>query len=67
MYDGNLVKVEDIKVEDKVMGDDSTPRNVVALGRGKDKMYDIEQKQSEIDPGSKYTVNSEHILCLKYI
>lgn len=35
-------------------------------------MYDIEQKQSEIeglvqDPGNKYTVNSEHILCLKYM
>lgn len=32
MYDGKIRNVEDIKVGEQVMGDDSTPRNVVALG-----------------------------------
>ena len=43
------------------MGDNSTPRNVIDLGRGRDHMYDIIPVK-----GEKYTVNSEHILCVKY-
>ena len=61
MYDGNIKLVENIEVGDLLMGDDSTPRNVLSLARGVDKMYDIIQNN-----GDKYTVNSEHILCLKY-
>ena len=61
MYDGTIKKVQDIKVGDIIMGDDSTPRNVLTLGSGKDDMYDIISEN-----GDKYTVNSEHILCLKY-
>jgi hypothetical protein len=60
MYDGTLKNVEDVIVGDQVMGDDSTPRNVLTLGRGTDDMYDIIPVK-----GEKYTVNSEHILCLK--
>ena len=30
MYDGTLKNVEDIKVGDRLMGDDSTPRNVLS-------------------------------------
>ena len=61
MFDGTLKKVEDIQVEDVIMGDDSTPRNILALGKGKDQMYKIEDVK-----GESYTVNSEHILTLKY-
>jgi len=60
MYDGSVNLVENIKVDDLLMGDDSTPRKVLSLARGKDKMYDVLQYN-----GDKYTVNSEHILCLK--
>lgn len=61
MYDGTIKLVQNIKVGDQVMGDDSTPRNVMSLGRGSDEMFDIIPQ----DGTEKYTVNSEHILVLK--
>ena len=61
MFDGTLKNVEDIQVGDVIMGDDSTPRNILALGKGKDQMYRIDDVK-----GEKYTVNSEHILTLTY-
>lgn len=61
MFDGKIKCVQDIVVGDILMGDDSTPRNVLALGRGRDDMYKITHKNDD-----SYTVNSEHILCLKY-
>jgi len=60
MYDGTIKMVQDIQVGDKLMGDDSTPRAVLSLAQGKDDLYDIIPVK-----GDKYTVNSEHILCLK--
>jgi hypothetical protein len=60
MYDGTIKLVQDIKVGDLLMGDDSKPRTVLSLARGKDKMYDIVPTC-----GEKYTVNQEHILCLR--
>jgi hypothetical protein len=60
MYDGTIKMVQDIKEGDFLMGDDSKPRKVLSLATGEDDMYDIVPKK-----GDKYTVNSEHILCLK--
>jgi len=60
MYDGSIKYVQDIEVGDLLMGDDSTPRTVKSLARGTDKMYDIIPIK-----GEKYTVNQEHILCLR--
>jgi replicative DNA helicase len=60
MYDGTLKNVEDIKVGDQLMGDDSTPRNVLSLARGREKMYWIRQNK-----GIDYRVNESHILSLK--
>jgi hypothetical protein len=60
MSNGEIKLVEDIKVGDLLMGDDSTPRTVTSLARGRDKMYDIVPVK-----GEKYTVNQEHILCLR--
>jgi ATP-dependent Lon protease len=60
MYDGAIKKVQDINIGDIVMGDDSSPRNVLSLGSGVDEMYEIKS-----DNGDSFTVNSEHILCLK--
>ena len=60
MHDGTIKPIQDIIIGDKIMGDDSTPRIVLSTTTGKDKMYDIIQKN-----GNKYTVNSEHILTLK--
>ena len=59
MYDGNLKNVQDIKVGDKLMGDDSKERNVLELKRGYDKMYEFETIRND-----KFIVNGEHILSL---
>ncbi len=60
LYNGEIKNVEKIKEGDILMGDDSTPRTVLSLAKGIDKMYTIVQHNND-----NYTVNSEHILCLK--
>jgi superfamily II DNA or RNA helicase len=60
MYDGTIKMVQDVKVGDKLMGDDSTPRNVLSLARGRELMYKIVPVK-----GDSYTVNESHILSLK--
>lgn len=61
MYDGTIKKVQDIVVGDRLMGDDSTPRNVLTLARGREQMYRISSKK-----GDSYTCNESHILSLKF-
>jgi superfamily II DNA or RNA helicase len=61
MYDGTINKIQDIKINDLIMGDDSTPRRVLSLARGRDIMYEIKNEKQE-----SYTVNSEHILSLQF-
>jgi len=61
LYNGSIKKVQDINVGDLLMGDDSTPRNVLSLAKGRENMYTIHQKSG----GDDYTVNESHILCLK--
>ncbi len=60
MADGTIKKVQDIQVGEKLMGDNSTPRNVLQLFRGYADMYDIIPVK-----GDKFTVNGDHILSLK--
>ena len=60
MSDGTFKMVQDIQIGDKLMGDDSTPRNVLSLARGKEQMYKISSKK-----GDEYIVNESHILSLK--
>ena len=60
LFNGTIKKVQDIKVGDLLMGDDSKPRRVLSLARGVDKMYEIIPKK-----GDSYIVNEPHILCLK--
>jgi len=61
MYDGSIKNVEDIKVGELVMGDDSMPRNVLETHSGIDKMYKVTNMH-----GDSYIVNSHHILSLMY-
>ncbi len=61
MYDGTIKKVQDIKIGDVIMGDDSKPRNILSLARGREMMYEIIQKDGS------YKVNESHILSLKDI
>jgi ATP-dependent Lon protease len=60
MFDGSIKMVQHIEIDDLIMGDDSTARKVLSLGRGEDELYEIIPTK-----GEKYGVNSEHILCLK--
>lgn len=60
MYDGTIKMVQDVKIGDLLMGDDSTPRNVLSTCTGTEEMFDIIPTR-----GDKYTVNRSHILSLK--
>jgi len=59
-FDGSPANVEDIKEGDLVMGDDSTPRRVLGLCRGREKMHIIKHKKGSV------VVNENHILSLKH-
>ena len=61
MYGGSIKMVQDVQVGDLLMGDDSTPRNVLTLARGREKMYRITDTDNKVE----YTVNESHILSLK--
>jgi hypothetical protein len=63
MYDGSIKNVENISCGELLMGDDSTPRRVLSLAKGKEEMYKIQH----LDTGEDYTVNSSHILSLHNI
>lgn len=60
MYDGTLKCVEDVIVGDLLMGPDSTPRKVLALGHGREDMYEVEPIK-----GDSFTCNASHILSLQ--
>ena len=61
MFDNSCTLVQDVKVGDKLKGEDEdSPMTVLSLGRGIDQMYEIIS-----ETGEKFTCNSEHILCLK--
>lgn len=59
MYDGAIKNVEDVKEGDIVMGDDSTPRNVLQKCFGEEEMYKIIPRK-----GDPIIVNKRHKLVL---
>lgn len=60
MFDGTIKSVEEIVPGELLMGDDSKPRLVKALGRGVGNLYRIKQKKR-----NDYIVNEDHILVLQ--
>jgi len=60
MYDGSVRPVQNIRVGDTIMGDDSTGRKVLSLARGMEMMYRVKTDTGE------YIVNQSHILSLKF-
>ena len=60
MHDGTVRAVEDVRVGDRLMGPDSTPRTVLSLAHGTDRLYRIMPVK-----GDPYVVNEPHILSLK--
>lgn len=63
LFDGTVKSVEEVRVGDVLMGDDSTPRTVTSLARGTDQMYAVQPRSKS---GKAYTINSAHILSLQY-
>lgn len=61
MANGTYKNVQDICAGDKLMGDDSTERNVLQLFRGYDDMYNIIPSRGN----ESFIVNKDHILSLK--
>jgi DNA gyrase/topoisomerase IV subunit B len=61
LWNGNIEKAKNIKVGDKLIGDDGTSRIVSKLTSGIDEMYEI--KNGNMD---NYIVNSHHILTVYY-
>ncbi|KAJ5078911.1 intein-containing cytoplasmic dynein 1 heavy chain 1 precursor [Anaeramoeba ignava] len=60
LYNGKSKLAKNIKVNDQLMGDDSNPRNVLSICKGRENMYRIKQSN-----GDEYIVNEPHILSLK--
>lgn len=60
MFDGSVKMVQDILTGEQLMGDDSTPRNVLSTCKGIEQMYDVIPTK-----GDTYGVNESHILSLK--
>jgi superfamily II DNA or RNA helicase len=59
MYDGVICNVQDLKLGDVIMGDDSGPRTILSLARGREMMYRV-----TTGDGESYVVNESHILSL---
>ncbi len=59
MHDGTIKMVQDIIKGDVLMGDDSTPRNVLSTTSGAEQMYRVIPVK-----GDSYTVNESHIISL---
>ena len=59
MYDGSIKKVQDIKVGDLLMGDDSKPRKVLSTKIGEGRLKRIVPKK-----GNSWVCNDVHILTL---
>lgn len=59
MYDGSIKKARDIQIGDMLMGDDSTPRHVLSLTKGRGPMYRYKPLR-----GDSYIFNGSHMLSL---
>lgn len=61
MYNGTLKNIEDVRVGDKLMGPDSTPREVLSLARGRDELYRVVPGMH----GKPFHVSAKHKLVLR--
>src|SRR6202011_4936107 len=60
MFDGTFKAAKDIKPKDLLMGDDSTPRTVLATSSGIDEMYKIVPVT-----GQSYIIGNSHMLSIR--
>ena len=61
MFDGSVKRFDEVQAGDQVMGDDSTPRKVLEVHRGRGEMYKITPAQ-----GDSWTCTGNHKLVLVY-
>lgn len=61
MYNGEIKMVQDIIIGDQIMGDDSKPRTVYNLAKGREIMYKIITNEED-----SFIANESHILSLRY-
>eukprot|EP01080_Neovahlkampfia_damariscottae_P008211 gene8211-36_t len=69
MADGSEKNIEDIKLNDEVLGPDSKPRKVINLTNGTDIMYRITQKSNSkkdtVYGQTEFICNSRHLLVVE--
>jgi len=61
MWDGSHKMSQDIRIGDILVGDDGEKRVVEDLVSGEDELYEVKQNTA-----NNYTVNSKHMLALKF-
>lgn len=61
LWDGRLKRVEELTLEDRLIGDDGRPRRILRFVHGQGLMYDIVRTDTS---SLLMTVNGDHILCL---
>jgi superfamily II DNA or RNA helicase len=61
MYDGLIKNVEDINVDDLIMGDNFSKRTVLSICSGTEQLYKVLDEETN----EYYIVNESHILSLK--
>jgi replicative DNA helicase len=59
-YNGDIVRADEVKKGDLLMGPDSKPRTVLELGKGREEMFRISPVK-----GESWTCNKSHILSLR--
>lgn len=59
MSNGEIKKVQDIRIGDYVMRPNSTPALVTSLGRGKEEMFEVRSREKNHE---SFVVNKSHIL-----
>ncbi|SCU91975.1 LADA_0F13388g1_1 [Lachancea dasiensis] len=73
MADASVKSIQDIEIGDHVMGQDGSAREVTALPRGRDTMYDVVEHNESIDGAGRdevskfvdYTCNASHQLVVR--
>lgn len=62
MWDGSIRLARDVRIGDRLVGDNGKPRTILCMISGIDKMYKVYQGIKD-----SYTVSSQHILTLRYV
>lgn len=63
LSNGEVIPVEDVEMCDELMGDDGTPRKILSLARGRERMYRV--SEAWIYGRTSYVVNESHILSVR--